>query len=113
MPIWGHAADRFGRKPMLLWASLGMAIIVFSMGFAPNVLIALRLAQGAIAGSPLGPMIGGHIGDKLGLWKSVPEKNLTITSAPLLRVFARIFSASLTGPRSSIWWPKESLMVLR
>ena len=51
-PIWGHAADRFGRKPMLLRASLGMAVVVFSMGFAPNVyvLIALRLAQGAITG---------------------------------------------------------------
>ena len=100
-PIWGYAADKFGRKPMLLRASLGMAVVVFSMGFAPNVyvLIALRLAQGAItgystacttliatqtdkehagwalgtfstgniAGSLLGPMIGGYIGDTLGL----------------------------------------------
>jgi len=51
-PIWGQAADRFGRKPMLLRASLGMAIVVFSMGFAPNVyvLIGLRLLQGAITG---------------------------------------------------------------
>lgn len=51
-PIWGHAADKFGRKPMLLRASLGMAVVIFSMGFAPNVyvLIGLRLLQGAITG---------------------------------------------------------------
>ncbi|SMC16373.1 Predicted arabinose efflux permease, MFS family [Clostridium acidisoli DSM 12555] len=100
-PIWGSAADKFGRKPMLLRASLGMAIVVFSMGFAQNVyeLIGLRLLQGAItgystactaliatqtdkdhagealgtlstaniAGSLLGPMIGGYIEENFGL----------------------------------------------
>lgn len=30
-PIWGQAADKFGRKPMLLRASFGMGIIIFSM----------------------------------------------------------------------------------
>ena len=51
-PIWGNAADRFGRKPMLLRASLGMAIVIGSMGFAPNVyvLIGLRMLQGVITG---------------------------------------------------------------
>jgi DHA1 family multidrug resistance protein-like MFS transporter len=51
-PIWGIAADKFGRKPMLLRASLGMAIVIFSMGFAQNVyeLIGLRLLQGIITG---------------------------------------------------------------
>ncbi|MFL0197495.1 multidrug efflux MFS transporter [Clostridium sp. WILCCON 0269] len=51
-PIWGHAADKFGRKPMLLRASLGMAVVIFSMGFAQNVyeLIVLRVLQGIITG---------------------------------------------------------------
>lgn len=51
-PIWGIAADKFGRKPMLLRASLGMAIVISCMGFAPNVyvLIVLRLLQGIITG---------------------------------------------------------------
>ncbi len=100
-PIWGQAADRFGRKPMLLRASLGMAVVIFSMGFVQNVyeLIGLRLLQGIItgystacitliatqtdnehagwalgtlstapiAGSLLGPMIGGYIAETLGL----------------------------------------------
>jgi MFS family permease len=116
-PIWGHAADRFGRKPMLLRASLGMAVVIGSMGFAPNVyvLIGLRLLQGAItgygtacttliatqtdrenagvalgtlstssiAGSLLGPMIGGLIEENLGL------KNVFfVTGALLLVAFA-------------------------
>lgn len=97
-PIWGHAADKFGRKPMLLRASLGMAIVIGCMGFASNVyiLIGLRILQGTItgyatacttliatqtdkehagyalgtlstaniAGSLLGPMIGGLIEEK-------------------------------------------------
>ncbi|MDF2882621.1 MAG: putative permease [Clostridiaceae bacterium] len=51
-PIWGHLADKYGRKPMLLRSSLGMAVIIFSMGFVQNVyqLIALRLLQGTVAG---------------------------------------------------------------
>ena len=100
-PIWGSAADKYGRKPMILRASLGMAITIGCMGFAPNVyiLIGLRLLQGAItgygtactaliatqtdkehagyalgtlstasiAGSLLGPTIGGFIDEILGL----------------------------------------------
>lgn len=51
-PIWGHVADKYGRKPMLLRASLGMAIVISSMGFVQSVyqLVALRLLQGTISG---------------------------------------------------------------
>ncbi|KOF57373.1 MULTISPECIES: multidrug efflux MFS transporter [Clostridium] len=51
-PIWGKAADKFGRKPMLLRASLGMSIVIGSTGFATNIyqLIGLRLLQGVITG---------------------------------------------------------------
>ncbi|WP_443662021.1 multidrug efflux MFS transporter [Clostridium sp.] len=51
-PIWGYAADKIGRKPMLLRASLGMSIVVGSMGLAQNVyqLIGLRILQGVISG---------------------------------------------------------------
>lgn len=100
-PIWGHVADKIGRKPMLLRSSLGMAIIIGCMGFAPNayVLVGLRLLEGtitgfstacttliatqtekehagealgtlstaSIAGSLLGPVIGGYISEYFGL----------------------------------------------
>jgi len=51
-PIWGQAADRYGRKPMLLRASLWLSIIMTCMGFAQNVyqLVGLRMLQGALAG---------------------------------------------------------------
>lgn len=113
-PIWGHAADKFGRKPMLLRASLGMSIVIGCMGFAQNVyvLIGLRLLQGAItgygtacttliatqtdrehagfalgtlstsniAGSLIGPVIGGYIGEKFGL------KNVFFITGSLMMV---------------------------
>ncbi|ACL16800.1 multidrug efflux MFS transporter [Methanosphaerula palustris] len=115
-PIWGLAADKFGRKSMLLRASLGMAIVIGCMGFAQNVyqLIGLRLLQGvitgyssactaliatqtdrehagwalgtlstsSIAGTLLGPMIGGYIAENLGF-----QEVFFITGALLLIAF--------------------------
>lgn len=51
-PIWGRTADKLGRKPILLMTSLGMAVIIFGIGFAQNAwqLITLRLFMGAITG---------------------------------------------------------------
>ena len=51
-PIWGTIADRYGRKPMLIRASLGGAIIVAAMGFAQNAeqLVLLRTIQGMVSG---------------------------------------------------------------
>lgn len=51
-PLWGKLADKIGRKPMLLRASLGMAMVVTAMGFVHTVqqLIVLRLLQGTISG---------------------------------------------------------------
>lgn len=51
-PIWGTIADRYGRKPMLIRASLGGAILVGAMGFAQNAeqLVALRTIQGMVSG---------------------------------------------------------------
>jgi MFS family permease len=51
-PIWGRLADRFGRKPMLVRAAIGMAIVMSLIGVAHNVyeLVALRLVAGLVGG---------------------------------------------------------------
>jgi MFS family permease len=51
-PLWGHLADRYGRKLMLVRASLGMAVAMSLIGLADNVwhLVALRLLAGFLGG---------------------------------------------------------------
>jgi MFS family permease len=58
-PLWGKLADRYGRKLMLIRASLGMAVIMSLMGMAHDVwqLVALRLAAGLLGGFASGSMV--------------------------------------------------------
>jgi len=51
-PIWGNFADRYGRKPMILRASLWLSLIMVCMGFVHNVyeLAGLRILHGALSG---------------------------------------------------------------
>ena len=46
-PLWGILADKYGRKPMLLRASLGMAVVIGAMSLVTSAwqLIVLRLLQ--------------------------------------------------------------------
>ncbi|MBM7646981.1 DHA1 family multidrug resistance protein-like MFS transporter [Scopulibacillus daqui] len=51
-PLWGTLADKYGRKPMLLRAGIGMGIMTVLMGFvtAPWQLLMLRLINGVFSG---------------------------------------------------------------
>lgn len=51
-PIWGAIADRVGRKPMVLRAMFGGAVVVLLMGFARSAeeLVLLRAIQGVATG---------------------------------------------------------------
>lgn len=51
-PLWGKFADKYGRRPVLLRASIGMTITVILMAFAQNVyqLLGIRLLMGALSG---------------------------------------------------------------
>jgi MFS transporter, DHA1 family, multidrug resistance protein len=52
-PFWGLLSDRMGRKPMVLRAMLGGAVIIGLMGIAPNIFIfcILRIIQGFFGGT--------------------------------------------------------------
>ncbi len=52
-PVWGLLADRFGRKLMLVRASLGGSVLLAAMGFAQNAeqLVLLRALQGLVTGT--------------------------------------------------------------
>lgn len=58
-PLWGRMADRYGRKLILIRASLGMAVVMSSMGFAQSVyqLVLLRLLAGLVGGYASGAVI--------------------------------------------------------
>ncbi len=52
-PIWGTLGDRYGRKMMLVRATLAGAFVLYLMGVVDNIeaLIVLRLLQGAFTGT--------------------------------------------------------------
>jgi MFS family permease len=51
-PVWGRLADRYGRKPMLVRAAIGMAVVMSLIGLARDVtdLVTLRLIAGLVGG---------------------------------------------------------------
>jgi MFS family permease len=58
-PLWGRLADLYGRKLMLIRASLGMAVAMSLIGMAQNVwqLVALRLLAGFLGGYASGSVV--------------------------------------------------------
>ena len=58
-PLWGRLADQYGRKLMLIRASLGMAVAMSLIGMAHNVweLVGLRLFAGFAGGYASGSTI--------------------------------------------------------
>lgn len=51
-PLWGRLADRYGRRVMLLRSSIGMGVLMASMGLVTSVwqLFLLRALMGSVAG---------------------------------------------------------------
>ena len=51
-PVWGRLADRYGRKPMMVRASLVMTFTMGGLAFVPNIfwLLVLRILNGLFSG---------------------------------------------------------------
>ncbi|HBM3060177.1 TPA: MFS transporter [Klebsiella oxytoca] len=95
-PVWGKLGDRFGRKSMLVRASLGMAVTVSLMGLVTNIwqLVGLRLLVGLAGGYSSGAMI------------------LIAVQAPRERaawalgiVSSGVMAGNLVGPLAGGWLP--------
>ncbi len=58
-PVWGRLADIYGRKPILIRASLGMALGMSLIGTAQNIyqLVGLRLLLGVLGGYSSGAVV--------------------------------------------------------
>ena len=58
-PVWGRVADLYGRKLILMRASLGMAICMSLIGMAGNIwqLVGLRLLAGLLGGYASGAVV--------------------------------------------------------
>jgi MFS family permease len=58
-PLWGRLGDQYGRKLMLIRASLGMALAISLIGLSQNVyqLVGLRLLTGLLGGYSSGSMV--------------------------------------------------------
>ncbi len=52
-PVWGHLADKYGRKAMVVRSMFGGTLILFLMSIVKNVkqLLICRLLQGALTGT--------------------------------------------------------------
>ena len=52
-PLWGLVADRYGRRPMMLRANLGAALMLVCMGAVTSVgqLVFFRSLQGVLTGT--------------------------------------------------------------
>jgi DHA1 family multidrug resistance protein-like MFS transporter len=48
-PLWGHLGDKYSRKPMLVRAAVGMAVIMSLVGLAHNVYRRSQLVLRAVS----------------------------------------------------------------
>src|SRR3972149_11036463 len=51
-PVWGTISDKYGRKPLILRTTFGIALVAFLMSIITNVyqLLVLRILHGFCAG---------------------------------------------------------------
>ncbi|AEQ10430.1 multidrug efflux MFS transporter [Brucella melitensis] len=92
-PLWGRLGDRYGRKLMLIRASLGMAVAMSLIGMVTCVwqLVALRLFVGIAGGYSSGSMI-------LVATQTPKDKTGWALGALSAGIMAGIMAGNLAGP---------------
>lgn len=95
-PLWGRLGDRFGRKAMLIRASLGLSVVICLLGFATNIytLIVLLLLVGLAGGYGSGAtiLIAVQAPDKRSGWA-------------LGMIASSVMAGNLVGPLLGGWLP--------
>lgn len=105
-PIWGSMADKYGRKPMVLRASLALACVMVGIGLAQNVyqLVLLRLLQGTMSGfqGAIIPLVASQTPQERSGW----ALGIIFTGQVSGSLFGPLFGgwlAELIGFRQSFW----------
>lgn len=64
--VFGPLSDRYGRKVIMIWGLISLAIVTLAAGFSPSfeVLIFLRIAQG-LAAATFSPVALAYVGEVL------------------------------------------------
>ena len=88
-PVWGRLADRYGRKPMMVRASLVMTFTMGGLAFVPNVfwLLVLRILNG---------LFSGYVPNSTALIASQAPKNRS--GYALVTLATGVIGGSLVGP---------------
>ena len=88
-PVWGRLADRYGRKPMMVRASLVMTFTMGGVAFVPNVfwLLVLRI---------LNRLFSGYVPNSTALIASQAPKNRS--GYALGTLATGVIGGSLVGP---------------
>src|ERR1700759_217758 len=88
-PLWGRLGDQYGRKLMLIRASLGMAVAMSLIGLSQNVyqLVGLRLQVG---------LLGGYSSGSTVLVATATPKTRTAWALGVLSM--GVMAGNLTGP---------------
>jgi DHA1 family multidrug resistance protein-like MFS transporter len=106
-PLWGVLGDRYGRKPMVVRAMLGLGLANALMSFAGNIyqLLTLRIFQGFLSGffAPSMALVASgtpreHIGFALGTMQSAFISGMIV--GPLIGGVLAHFS----GCRANFLW---------